>query len=1414
MPPHKPHRSSPSGKATEAPRIIPGAAALSRFRLDQKRAELACILPDIRKVAAWFVHFLELHKPLSAAEETLLSDLLDYGPAPATDEPQAPACIVIPRPGLSSPWSSKAADILRRCGLTAVARIERGVCWRLEDAHGQPPAPAQLDAVKHCLHDRMTQAVIHAFHEAGALFTAQEPGQLVFIPLLAQGRDALSEANRNLGLALAEDEIDYLLAAYKKLAREPTDVELMTFAQVNSEHCRHKLFNARWSIGGQVMPNTLFELIKATHAAHPGRVLSAYSDNAAVMRGQRATRFFAAPPATSFAAASTAPVAASVTAPSGASPATSPVPAAATTARKYSYVQEDVQLLMKVETHNHPTAISPFPGAATGAGGELRDEAATGRGAKPKAGLTGFAVSDLRIPDLPQPWEQAEQKPDSIAAPLDIMLAAPSGAASYNNEFGRPALAGYFRTFEQRDNATGVIRGYHKPVMLAGGYGVVRPPHIHKQALTAGCSILVLGGPAMLIGLGGGAASSMTAGASREELDFASVQRDNAEIQRRCQEVIDQCWALGAANPILSIHDVGAGGLSNALPELVHQGNIGARVELRALPSADRGLSPMELWCNEAQERYVLALQAADVPRFMALCERERAPCAVIGETNDGAQLLVIDRDDGTTPLDLPLHLLLGKTPGLSFRVEAYTGAGDTKTRARPDRREASSPLACAEDPPGPAGDSSRIAHAIPASDSALNVAIARVLQLPAVADKRFLITIGDRSVPGLVTRDQMVGPWQTPVADCAVTAAGFDTRTGEAMALGERPAVAVHTAPASGRLAVAEAVTNLCGARILRLEDLALSANWMAAANDPAEQAALYATVAAVSTLAQQLRIPIPVGKDSMSMSVAWTQGNEQKRVSAPVSLTITAYAPVADVRRTLTPQLHRDPDTRLLLIDLGLGQNRLGGSALAQVTARPETVTPDLDNPALLAACFNGVQLLHETGYILACHDRSDGGVFVTLCEMALAARCGVDIEVEDADLMAFLFNEEPGIVLQVRAAHLDKVQETLLQSGLPAAGLISVAQPNGTGALTVKHLGQPIYSAGLSELHRLWSLTRYHLQRLRDNPDCADEEFAGLQDEHDPGLSIMPPGREQAERHPRLAPTSSDNPMAAADLAPATADGFSTTAWDEAATTALHTARPALGILREQGVNGQVEMAAAFDRAGFDCIDINMNDLISGAATLQQLTGLVACGGFSYGDVLGAGGGWAGSILYNERLRAEFERFFQRPDSFGLGVCNGCQMLTRLRTIIPGAAHWPEFVRNRSEQFESRVVMVEILDSPSLFFRYMTGARLPIVVAHGEGRVVVTEAMQPDPATLPDAVMRFVDNHGAVTETYPGNPNGSPGGLTGFTSADGRFTILMPHPERVFLTQQMSWVAHPHPGADSPWMRMFHNARAWVG
>ena len=1293
-------------------RIISGPAALSQFRLDKKLSELSRIKPEIAGLQARFVYFLETEASLNVAEEARLAGLLAYGQPTAIDTAQAPDCVVIPRPGMISPWSSKATDILHRCGLQAVKRIERGTFWFLEYSPGPLPGPQHLEQIAPCLHDRMTQAVIREPGQAACLFEARAPGRLTQIPINARGKVALTEANTAMGLALSQADIDYLYDAFTTLERDPTDVELMTFAQVNSEHCRHKIFNARWNIDGRDMAKSLFELIKDTHAAYPGRVLSAYTDNAAVMRGSRAARFFAAP-----------------------------------AERRYRYVQEDVQILIKAETHNHPTAISPFPGAATGSGGEIRDEAATGAGARPKAGLTGFTVSDLNIPDLPQPWERGLDKPAHIASALDIMLEAPIGAASYNNEFGRPALSGYFRTFEQHDAVSGIIRGYHKPIMLAGGYGVIRPGHVNKRALPTGCKIVVLGGPAMLIGLGGGAASSMASGTGNLELDFASVQRDNAELQRRCQEVINHCWALGDENPILSIHDVGAGGLSNALPELVHQGGdsgAGAVFDLRAALSADQGMSPMELWCNEAQERYVLAIAEVDAVRFGALCERERAPYAIIGKTNDSGQLVVIDKRDDSRPVDLPLEVILGKTPGLSFRVPAYE-----KTPQQPQRAQVT---------PDPAVE--------------LEDAITRVLQLPAVADKRFLVTIGDRSVSGLVVRDQMVGPWQTPVADCAVTAAGFGARTGEAMALGERPAVAVDNAPASARLAVAEALTNICASRILRLDDVALSANWMAAAATPEQKTALYATVQAASALAQQLRIPIPVGKDSMTMSVAWKDGDTEKQVSAPVSLNVTAYAPVADTGKILTPRLRRIQDSALLLIDLSPGKNRLGGSALAQVHQWTGLATPDLDDARLLTACFNGVQLLSETGHILAYHDRSDGGVFTTLCEMAFAGRCGLDIEVEHEDLNSFLFNEEPGCVLQLREQHLDTVRQTLLRAGLPESSLTLLARPNNIGKVRIRHRGKLSCDAGLAQLHRLWSLTSYHIQMLRDNPDCAREEFDAVQDVDDPGLSCTPTFHLSS--------------------APARIGG----------------ARPTLGILREQGVNGQVEMAAAFDRAGFDCIDINMNDLLSGAATLDNLSGLAACGGFSYGDVLGGGGGWAGSVLHNELLRDAFERFFNRPDSFGLGICNGCQMLAHLRDIIPGAAGWPNFERNRSEQFESRVVMAEIADSPSLFFRGMAGSRLPIVVAHGEGRATFEGIEQPAPVAL-----RFVDNRGSVAETYPYNPNGSAQGMTGFTNADGRFTIMMPHPERVFLAQQMSWIETEHTGADGPWMQMFYNARKWL-
>jgi len=1150
----------------------------------------------------------------------------------------------------------------------------------------------------------MTQVVLRGFDQAGVLFRSGTPRPLQSVSLAA-GRESLAAANTAMGLALSGDEIDYLLAAFTALERDPTDVELMMFAQANSEHCRHKIFNAGWTIDGEAMGTSLFEMIRATHAAAPGRVLSAYTDNAAVMRGYPASRFF-------------------------------PDPAR----HRYGYSAEDVHILMKVETHNHPTAISPFPGAATGAGGEIRDEAATGSGARPKAGLTGFTVSSLLLPNLLQPWEADHGRPARIVSARDIMLEGPIGAASYNNEFGRPALGGYFRTFEQRDGDGATVFGYHKPVMLAGGCGVIRAGHVHKRDIPAGTPLLVLGGPAMLIGLGGGAASSMASGQSDAELDFASVQRDNPEMQRRCQEVIDRCWALGADNPVLSVHDVGAGGLSNALPELVHGSGRGAAFRLRDIPCADAALSPMEIWCNEAQERYVLAVAADSLERFRALCERERAPYAVIGTADDSGNLRLDDALFHNTPIDMPLETLLGKPPRLHRDVRRS--------------RRAPQPL--------------------PLADIDIAEAVQRVLQLPAVADKRFLITIGDRSVSGLVVRDPMVGPWQTPVADCAVTAAAFDGFTGEAMALGERPPVAVLDAPASGRLALAEAVTNIAAARILRLEDVVLSANWMAACGRPGADAELFDTVRAVTALCRELGLCIPVGKDSLSMQTVWQENGEEKTVVSPLTLNVTAFAPVADVRRCLTPQLQRDPDTVLLLIDLGGGRNRLGGSALAQVYNRRGEAGADLDAPAQLAALFAGVQLLNESGHILAYHDRSDGGLLACLCEMAFAGRCGLDVALPDGEPLAWLFSEEPGAVLQVPAAALDTIRATLAGCGLDPEHLHVIARPNDGLRLEIRQGERQLYGNGVLDLHALWSSTTRCMQSLRDNPACAEEEYRSLQDASDPGLSLHYAGPDPA------------------------------TPWIGSG------ARPAVAILREQGVNGQVEMAAAFDRAGFDCTDVHMNDLLEGAVALSAFRGIVACGGFSYGDVLGAGGGWAGSILYTPRLRDQFQAFFERPDTFGLGVCNGCQMFARLRDLIPGAGHWPDFLRNRSEQFEARLVLTEILESPSLFTTGMAGARLPVVVAHGEGRARFPGGKIPAAAR---PVLRYIDNHGAPAAAYPANPNGSPGGLTGFTSEDGRFTIMMPHPERVFLRTQLSWCPPQWRQAETPWLSLFRNARRWV-
>lgn len=1280
--------------------ILPGGPALSDFRIKKLLAVLRSAVPEIETARSYYVHFAELDGELDAAERSRLTALLNYGAAGEADS-LPDRIIIIPRPGTISPWSSKASDIIRHCGLGKLGRIERGRVYLFGLHNGARLDAAQIARLKPLLHDRMTESALPDIQAARALFKRNEPAPLRYIDMATGGLRALHEANGELGLALSAAEMDYLFAVFSKLGRDPSDVELMMFAQANSEHCRHKIFNAAWRIDDKPQPRSPFQMIRQTRAAHPGNVLSAYHDNAAVMRGYRGARFFAAPG-------------------SG----------------KYVYRDEEIHILAKVETHNHPTAISPRPGAATGAGGEIRDEAATGRGAKPKAGLTGFAVSNLKIPGFIQPWEKDNGKPDHIASALAIMLEAPLGAAGYNNEFGRPALCGYFRSYEQA-LGDGLIAGYHKPVMLAGGYGMIRGTHIEKQAIPGGAKLIVLGGPAMLIGLGGGAASSLAAGSQSAALDFASVQRDNAEMQRRCQEVIDRCGSLGADNPILSIHDVGAGGLSNALPELVHASGRGAELELRNIPNAEPGMSPLGIWCNEAQERYVLAIGPEHIERFAAFCRQERAPFAILGEATEQPQLALNDRQFATRPVAMPMSALLGKPPRMRRSA----------TRAAEQYAD----------------------FATGAID--LSAAVDRVLRLPAVAAKHFLITIGDRSVSGLAVRDQMVGPWQVPVADCAVTSAAYHDYTGEAMAIGERPPIALLNAPASGRMAVAEALTNIAAARILRLEDIVLSANWMAACGEPGQDAALYDTVQAVSELCQNLGIAIPVGKDSLSMHTVWRREGRQRQVRAPLSVNICAFARVADVRQSLTPRLLPEGDTVLLFIDLARGRQRLAGSALAQVYGKIGREPPDLEHSGDLIAFFRALQLLNESGLILAYHDRSDGGLFVTLAEMAFAGHSGITVELHAGDLPRRLFNEELGAVIQVRREHAEAATDHFIEAGLDQAAIQTIGRVNDRFAFEIRNNNENTLAIPLDDLYRKWASTSYRIQALRDHPECAAEEFNGGCAPDDPGLFL--------ETTFRFA----GNPVAFVNGA----------------------RRPALAILREQGVNGQTEMAAAFDRAGFDCIDVPMQALIDGEATLERFHGLAACGGFSYGDVLGAGGGWAKTILHHERLSEMFRAFFQRPDSFALGICNGCQMLSQLRELIPGADHWPTFLRNLSEQFEARLVMVEILDSPSVLLRDMAGSRLPIVVAHGEGRVAESNAE--------NAVLRYITNDGRATERYPFNPNGSAGGINGFTNTDGRVTIMMPHPERVFLRKQFSWLPEHWHNEYSPWMQLFINARQWT-
>ncbi|MCF8149160.1 MAG: phosphoribosylformylglycinamidine synthase [Sulfuritalea sp.] len=1302
-----------------------GSAALSLPRLARLKASIDASIAGL-ELAAEHWYFIELDGPLSEDESARLKDLLGVPgelPAPLKGE----LLLVTPRLGTISPWSSKATDIARNCGFTGVKRVERGTAFHIVGS----VANEQKSALAARLHDRMTESVLPSIDAAKALFHHVAPQPLATVDILGGGREALVKANTEMGFALSADEIDYLVENFGTLGRNPTDVELMMFAQANSEHCRHKIFNASWTVDGENQPLSLFGMIRETHKAHPQGTVVAYSDNAAIIEGASIRRLYPREDG------------------------------------RYDYSEQLTHILAKVETHNHPTAISPFPGAATGSGGEIRDEGATGRGSKPKAGLCGFSVSDLRIPGFPQAWESAYGKPERIASALDIMIEGPIGAAAFNNEFGRPNLAGYFRSFEQEFG--GEMRGYHKPIMIAGGLGNIAAEDSFKIRFPAGSLLIQLGGPGMLIGLGGGAASSMATGSNTADLDFASVQRGNPEIQRRAQEVIDRCWQQGAGNPILAIHDVGAGGISNAMPELAHDAGCGAAFDLRALPSEEPGMSPREIWSNEAQERYVLAIAPERLPEFRAMCERERCPFAVLGVATDDGQLTVKDDHFGNLPVDMPMEVLLGKAPKLH----------------RDARRQEVTmpPLAIA--------------------DIDLKEAALRVLRLPAVASKNFLITIGDRSVGGFTARDQMVGPWQVPVADVAVTTMGYDTLRGECFAMGERTPLALLNAPASGRMAVGEAITNLAAADVGDIGRIKLSANWMAAAGHGHEDAALFDTVKAVGVeFCPALGVSIPVGKDSLSMRTRWEDEGGAKQVTAPLSLIVTAFAQVDDVRRTLTPELRPDAEvgeTELLLIDLGQGRNRLGGSALAQVygaqSGQLGDLAPDAE-AASLKAFFGAIQTLNRAGRILAYHDRSDGGLWATVCEMSFASHVGVSLNLDglcydplmnDVDgierfpqivdgrlqdrLITALFNEELGAVLQIRREDRSAVMQTLRDAGLGACSHL-IGSTNTADEVRVWRNAKLAFSAKRSELQRTWSEVSFQIARLRDDPVCAQEEFDALLDADNPGLSLQ-------------------------------------LNFDPVAPAVLTGARPKIAVLREQGVNGQVEMAAAFERAGFAPYDVHMSDLQSGRVHLADFKGLAACGGFSYGDVLGAGQGWAKSVLFNSALRDEFSAFFAREDSFALGVCNGCQMMAHLAPIIPGAQDWPSFQRNRSEQYEARVVMVEIPSSASILFAGMAGSRLPMVVSHGEGRAEFASGQEGRVLTA----LRYIDNRGAVASTYPFNPNGSPHGLAGVTTADGRFTIMMPHPERTFRTVQMSWHA-ANQGEDSPWLALFHNARRWLG